>query len=72
MERTSEQDMSHPDMADPRTLNQIIWFSARGNAPMPALNRLPAFEAMRLGLLEETKELARAGGIAGTSREREP
>jgi hypothetical protein len=71
MERTTEQDMSHADMADPRTLNQIIWFSARGNVPMPAINRLPAFEAMRLGLLEERKELARTGGKAGTRDERE-
>lgn len=62
MRRTSEQDMSHADMADPRTLNQIIWFSVRGNLPIPAINRLPAFEAMRIGLLEEREELARAGG----------
>ena len=66
MERTTEQDMSHADMADPRTLNQIIWYSARGNAPMPAINRLPAFEAMRLGLLEERTELARGEGSEGT------
>jgi DNA-binding beta-propeller fold protein YncE len=71
MERTTEQDMSHADMADPRTLNQIIWFSARGNVPMPAINRLPAFEAMRLGLLEERKELVRTGGKAGARDEDE-
>ncbi len=72
MKRTTEQDMSHADMADPRTLNQIIWYSARGNAPMPAINRLPAFEAMRLGLLEERKELARADGPTGAPGEPDP
>jgi YVTN family beta-propeller protein len=59
MLRTKEQDMSHADMADPQTLNQIIWFSVRGNTPMPAIARLPVFDAMRLGLKGEREELAR-------------
>jgi len=58
MKRTEEQDLSHADMADPEVLNQIIWFSVRGNTPMPAINRLPAFEALRFGLKEEIEELA--------------
>ena len=58
MKRTEEQDLSHADMADPEVLNQIIWFSVRGNTPMPAINRLPAFEALRFGLKEEREELA--------------
>jgi DNA-binding beta-propeller fold protein YncE len=62
MKRTLEQDLTHQDMADPLTLNQIIWFSVRGNQPAPVISRLPAFEAMRLGLLseelEEKRELA--------------
>jgi len=62
MKRTLEQDLTHQDMADPLTLNQIIWFSVRGNLPAPAVSRLPAFDAMRLGLsspeLEERRELA--------------
>jgi hypothetical protein len=62
MKRTLEQDLTHQDMADPLTLNQIIWFSVRGNQPAPAVSRLPAFDAMRLGLsspeLEERRELA--------------
>jgi YVTN family beta-propeller protein len=61
MKRTLEQDLTHQDMADPLTLNQIIWFSVRGNRPAPAISRLPAFDAMRLGLspeLEERHELA--------------
>jgi hypothetical protein len=57
--RTSAQDMAHPDMADAYTLNQIIWFSVRGKAPMPSSTRLPAFDAMRLGLAEEREELAK-------------
>jgi YVTN family beta-propeller protein len=59
MKRTSEQNMSHADMADPAVLNQIIWFSVRGNQPMPEVSRLPAFDAMRLGMPEEREEEAR-------------
>jgi hypothetical protein len=61
MQRTEEQDMSHPDMADAKTLNQIIWFSVRGRTPMPAIARLPAFDAMRLGLTRENEALASKG-----------
>ena len=57
MRRTAEQDMEHADMADPRVLNEAIWFSARGAAsPMPEPARLPAFDAMRLGLRAEAEE----------------
>jgi DNA-binding beta-propeller fold protein YncE len=59
MNRTGEQDLSHPDMADPAVLNQIIWFSVRGRTPMPLSTRLPAFDAMRVGLTEAEEELAR-------------
>ena len=58
MRRTEEQDMAHADMADPETLNRIIWFSVRGSAPMPSIARLPIFDAMRLGLQEEREEVA--------------
>jgi len=58
MQRTAEQDLAHADMADPEMLNRIIWFSVKGNTPMPAINRLPAFDAMRLGLREEREEIA--------------
>lgn len=58
MHRTAEQDLAHADMADPEVLNRIIWFSVKGNTPMPEINRLPAFEAMRLGLQEEREEIA--------------
>jgi hypothetical protein len=49
-------------MADPETLNRIIWFSVKGNTPMPAINRLPAFDAMRIGLQDEREEIAEAEG----------
>jgi YVTN family beta-propeller protein len=58
MRRTAEQNMTHADMADPEILNRIIWFSVRGNTPMPAIARLPIFDAMRLGLQEEPEEIA--------------
>jgi hypothetical protein len=58
MRRTEEQDFEHADMADPEVLNRIIWFSVRGKAPMPEIKRLPAFDAMRLGLRAEREELA--------------
>ena len=55
--RTAEQDTEHADMADPRVLNEAIWFSARGaSSPMPEPARLPAFDAMRLGLRAEAEE----------------
>jgi YVTN family beta-propeller protein len=58
MRRTEEQDLAHADMADPETLNRIIWFSVKGNTPFPEISRLPAFDAMRLGLQEEREEIA--------------
>jgi YVTN family beta-propeller protein len=58
MKRTAEQNMSHADMADPATLNQIIWYSVRGKAAMPAVCRLPAFDVMRFGMTEEREEVA--------------
>ena len=58
MQRTAEQDMAHADMADPEILNRIIWFSVKGSIPMPSIARLPAFDAMRLGLQEEDEEIA--------------
>ena len=58
MRRTEEQNLERADMADPETLNRIIWFSVKGNIPMPEIARLPAFDAMRLGLQEEHEEIA--------------
>jgi len=53
MRLTDRQDLAHADMADPRQLNEIIWFSVKGEVPMPALARLPAFELMTAGLKRE-------------------
>jgi YVTN family beta-propeller protein len=48
---TDEQDLSHADMANPRELNEIIWFSVKGNSvPMPEISRLPAFDVMTAGI----------------------
>jgi YVTN family beta-propeller protein len=56
MRRTAEQDISHADVADPRVLNEAIWFSVRGaSQPMPEAARLPAFDAMRLGIKAEAE-----------------
>jgi predicted heme/steroid binding protein len=57
MRRTAEQDMTHADMADPRTLNEAIWFASRGaRSPMPEAARLPAFDALKLGINAEVEE----------------
>jgi YVTN family beta-propeller protein len=56
MRRTAEQDLEHADMADARTLNEAIWFSVRGaHSPMPESARLPAFDAMRIGINTEAE-----------------
>jgi YVTN family beta-propeller protein len=54
--QTAEQDLTHADMADPSVLNQIIWFSVRPEKPMPATSQLPAFDAMKLGVIAEEEE----------------
>ncbi len=52
---TDKQDLTHADMADPRALNEIIWYSVRGDAAMPAVARLPVFDLMKAGLKEEAE-----------------
>jgi hypothetical protein len=53
MKKTLRQDLEHADMADPQTLNAIIWFACRGDgSPLPPSAALPAFAAMRLGVLD--------------------
>jgi len=57
VDRTLEQNLAHADMADPGMLNQIIWFSVRGaDSRMPAVVRLPAFDAMRAGIASEAED----------------
>ncbi len=59
MRLTDEQDLTHQDMANPLDLNRIIWFSARGDkadGKMPVAARLPAFDLMTAGLVEEEND----------------
>ena len=57
MKLTDKQDLIHADMANPRELNEIIWFSVRGNvAEMPEIARLPAFDLMTAGIVKEDEE----------------
>ncbi len=57
MRLTSEQDLTHQDMANPQELNEIIWFSVRGESEeMPTATRLPAFDLMTSGILADKGE----------------
>ena len=56
MDMTDRQDLKHPDMADPREMNEIIWFSVKGDRLMPTASRLPAFDLMRAGLKMEAEK----------------
>ena len=61
MNMTDRQDLTHPDMANPRELNEIIWFSVRGNVEMPRIARLPTFELMTAGIKpEDVKDNSKA------------
>ncbi len=57
MELTDEQNLEFADMANPRELNEIIWFSVRGEkSPMPEIARLPAFDLLTAGIREEDED----------------
>jgi len=47
VQRSLAQDIENPDMADPAVLNGAIWYSVRGDEPMPAAMSMAAVEAMR-------------------------
>ena len=53
MNLTDKQDLKHPDMANPQDLNAIIWFSVKGDAALPEISRLPAFDLMTAGIKPE-------------------
>ena len=53
MRLTDAQDLAHADMANPRELNEIIWFSVKGEIPIPGIARLPVFELMTAGIKPE-------------------
>ena len=57
---TSRLPLSVPDAANPRVLNEVIWFSVRGETPMPAPTRLGLVDAMRSVVDEAGQEAARA------------
>lgn len=51
MKKSERQNFAHADMADPTVLNAIIWFACTGSgANPPEAARLPAYQAMRLGI----------------------
>ncbi len=57
MNLTAKQDLTHQDMANPAELNEIIWFSVRGEkSEVPTAAQLPAFELMTAGLTGEIEE----------------
>jgi hypothetical protein len=56
MQLTNEQDLEHADMANPLQLNEIIWFSIRGEESMPTVARLPAFDLMTAGMRPEKED----------------
>jgi YVTN family beta-propeller protein len=62
--RSKQQDFEAPDLADPDTVNRILWFSVRGpRETYPGCTRLPVFDVMRTRFDEEADEeanLARA------------
>jgi hypothetical protein len=54
---TAEQNLEQADMADARVMNEIIWYSVRGSrSPMPAIDPLPAFDALREGIVQQLEE----------------
>ncbi len=51
---TNEQNLTRADMANPREMNEIIWFSVKGEKiKMPEIARMPAFDIMTAGIEEE-------------------
>ncbi len=56
MNLTDRQDLKHQDMANPRALNEIIWYSVKGDVAMPSFARLPAFELMTTGIRPDDKD----------------
>jgi DNA-binding beta-propeller fold protein YncE len=58
--QTAKMALTTPDAANPRVLNEAIWFSVRGGArAMPAPQRFAAFDVMRATIDEERAEAAR-------------
>jgi DNA-binding beta-propeller fold protein YncE len=57
---TAQLALTTPDAANPRVLNEAIWFSVRGDArQMPPPQRFAEFDVMRATIDEERAEAAR-------------
>ncbi|HEY2865565.1 MAG TPA: bifunctional YncE family protein/alkaline phosphatase family protein, partial [Pyrinomonadaceae bacterium] len=56
MRLTSEQALSRADLANPQELNKIIWYSVRGDEPMPQPERLAVFDLLRVGMKLEPED----------------
>jgi YVTN family beta-propeller protein len=57
--RSRQQNFEAPDLADPDTVNRILWFSVRGpREAYPGCTRLPVFDVMRTRFDEEADEEA--------------
>ena len=58
--QTAQLALATPDAANPRILNEAIWFSVRGDTrAMPEPQRFAAFDIMRATIDEERAEAAR-------------
>jgi len=71
MRRTADQNLSFPDLADARVMNEIIWFSVRGaGSRMPQIAWLPVVDAMRESYhdMGESDEDERAPGKSRLAR----
>jgi YVTN family beta-propeller protein len=61
VDQTARLALTTPDAANPRLLNEAIWFSVRGDARrMPEPQRYAAFDVMRATIDQERAEAARA------------
>lgn len=55
--KTLQLDFQHADMADPRVLNDSIWFATRGTPPpASSVRRLPAFDLLTAGVEREDED----------------
>ena len=51
---TNEQNLTRADLANPREMNEIIWFSVKGaKNKMPQIARMPIFDVMTAGIKED-------------------
>jgi hypothetical protein len=58
VEQMAHQHLGAPDMADTRLLNEIIWYTVRGDRPMPTVARWAAADALQAGVDDEGREAA--------------